>query len=263
MARIDDVVATTIGAGADERLAAIAERRAGRVKVNGLDTSAFAPLTARAGMFMAMDFARIGAFAGAAAGEAEGTAGAAEGPEHRPPELSAGDRSATLVLGLHAEGDRAALDIAFPLVLLEMFGRNDDAAEPVWPAPPTPPTERQPELSSSAAVPDQSTTLPKLVRKVHPVYPEAMRRQRLESKIFLQATISTEGTVIDAVVLRCDGKRRGEPFRGSLDPVSPLCTAFSSAAIDAVRQWRYEPARKDGTPVAVYFTVVVDFELGW
>ena len=33
------------------------------------------------------------------------------------------------------------------------------------------------------------------------------------------------------------------------------------AAVDAVAQWRYEPATLNGRPVAVCLTVVVDFAL--
>jgi TonB family protein len=36
---------------------------------------------------------------------------------------------------------------------------------------------------------------------------------------------------------------------------------FDEAAIEAVRKWEYQPAQQDGRPVAVYFTVVVEFEL--
>jgi len=37
--------------------------------------------------------------------------------------------------------------------------------------------------------------------------------------------------------------------------------SFSKSAIAAVEQWRYEPATLDGSPVGVYFTVVVKFGL--
>jgi TonB family protein len=33
-------------------------------------------------------------------------------------------------------------------------------------------------------------------------------------------------------------------------------------AIEAVKQWRFEPAMKDKIPVAVYISVQVDFRLG-
>jgi protein TonB len=36
---------------------------------------------------------------------------------------------------------------------------------------------------------------------------------------------------------------------------------FDQAAIDAVRKWKYKPALKDGQPVAVFLSVVVEFNL--
>jgi TonB family protein len=37
--------------------------------------------------------------------------------------------------------------------------------------------------------------------------------------------------------------------------------AFAYEALWATSKWKYEPAMKDGKPVAVYITVVVDFKL--
>jgi hypothetical protein len=36
---------------------------------------------------------------------------------------------------------------------------------------------------------------------------------------------------------------------------------FEGSAATAVGCWRYNPATRDGKPVCVYFTVVVDFRL--
>jgi len=36
---------------------------------------------------------------------------------------------------------------------------------------------------------------------------------------------------------------------------------FEEAAIEAIEQWRYEPALLNGRPVDVYLTVVVEFTL--
>ena len=36
---------------------------------------------------------------------------------------------------------------------------------------------------------------------------------------------------------------------------------FADAAIEAVRQWRYKPARRAGKPVPVYFTIFVEYKL--
>jgi TonB family protein len=32
-------------------------------------------------------------------------------------------------------------------------------------------------------------------------------------------------------------------------------------AVEAVKQWKFDPARKDGTPVAVMISILVDFRL--
>jgi protein TonB len=83
---------------------------------------------------------------------------------------------------------------------------------------------------------------PVLTHRVEPVFPEGARRARQQGKVILQAVVSAAGTVQEVTVLRS----------------SPL---FDQAAIEAVRQWRYEPARHGARPVAVYFTVQVEFVL--
>jgi protein TonB len=91
------------------------------------------------------------------------------------------------------------------------------------------------------------TTLPVRIEGsyVKPVYPELARLARVESDVILQAVIECNGSVGDVVVLRC----------------SSIGFGFEDAAVNAVEQWRYEPARQDGRPVAVYFTILVDFSL--
>jgi len=81
--------------------------------------------------------------------------------------------------------------------------------------------------------------------QVRPEYPEPPRQARLEGTVILEAIIRTDGTVGEIRVLRCT-----QPYVG-----------FEEAAIDAVRQWLYEPATQNGRPVDVYFTVVVEFRL--
>ena len=87
-------------------------------------------------------------------------------------------------------------------------------------------------------------TRPKLVDKAMPVYPEEARKARIEGVVLLDCLIDTEGVV-----------REAKPRVGA-DP------QLAQAAVDAVRKWRYEPARgKDGKPVTVSYTVTVSFML--
>ena len=81
--------------------------------------------------------------------------------------------------------------------------------------------------------------------KVQPEYPELARVARLEGNVILQAIIHADGAVGDLEVLRCNRPNMG----------------FEDAAVDAVRNWRYQPATQNGRPVEVYFTVFVEFKL--
>ena len=76
-----------------------------------------------------------------------------------------------------------------------------------------------------------------------PVYTELARRARIQGIVILQAVIDRDGAVISTEVVR------GLPM------------GLNEAALEAVRQWRYEPATLHGRPVAVAFQLVVKFEL--
>jgi len=74
-------------------------------------------------------------------------------------------------------------------------------------------------------------------------YPELARRARVEGVVVLEAIIGADGSVRDVRVLR--------GAHSLLDP----------AALEAVRRWRYRPARIGERPVAVYLKVVMTFSL--
>ncbi len=82
---------------------------------------------------------------------------------------------------------------------------------------------------------------PELVHRVQPRYPEAARIPRLSGRVILKAVIGL------------DGKVEGVEVLSTTHPV------FEEAAVAAVTQWRYSPARYHGLPVAVFFTVTVNF----
>ena len=90
--------------------------------------------------------------------------------------------------------------------------------------------------------PGSGIEAPVKTRNILPVYPEGARTARLEGVVIIEAIIARDGTVRDARVLRS----------------IPLLDA---AALDAVRQWRYQPTRLNGVPVEVVMTVTVTFTL--
>ena len=83
---------------------------------------------------------------------------------------------------------------------------------------------------------------PKKVKNVPPVYPEVAKTAGLEAVIILESTIDERGDVVDIKPLR---------------DVPPL----TRAAVDAVKQWQYEPTLLNGVPVPVVMSVTVNFVL--
>jgi len=83
---------------------------------------------------------------------------------------------------------------------------------------------------------------PRLVRRVEPEYPLIAVESRTQGSVILEATTDIYGRVAAVRVLRS----------------IPL---LDEAAIDAVRQWVYEPLLINGRPRPVTFTVTVTFVL--
>ena len=83
----------------------------------------------------------------------------------------------------------------------------------------------------------------KLVFAPRPVYPKLAIQAHISGPVELAVLIGEDGTVER---IRLIG---GHPF-------------LVTAAMDAVKQWEYQPTLLDGLPVAVLTTVDVHFSLG-
>jgi periplasmic protein TonB len=84
---------------------------------------------------------------------------------------------------------------------------------------------------------------PRLLREVKADYSDDARRANIEGEVLLEIVVRSNGSVGDVKVLR--------GLRGGLN----------ERAIEAVRQWRFAPARMKGTPVDVVVEVGVEFRL--
>ena len=87
-----------------------------------------------------------------------------------------------------------------------------------------------------------SLELGALVRRVEPMYPAPARLARIQGPVKLHAVIDTGGRITSLQVFS------GHPL-------------LVSAAIDAVRQWRYRPYMLNGEPVPVETEITVNFTL--
>jgi protein TonB len=102
--------------------------------------------------------------------------------------------------------------------------------------PPPPPPPPAPVRVGGAIKPPVKT------KNVAPMYPPIAQSARVQGVVIIEATISPQGRVQDARVLRS----------------IPLLDA---AALDAVRQWEFTPTLLNGVPVPVIMTVTVQFTL--
>jgi TonB family protein len=84
---------------------------------------------------------------------------------------------------------------------------------------------------------------PRVVKHVYPSYtPEAMRRG-LEGGVYMEAVVEADGLVGEVRVTR---------------PVDP---ALDDQAVRTLRQWRFEPGRRDGVAVPVLIEVEMMFTM--
>jgi len=82
---------------------------------------------------------------------------------------------------------------------------------------------------------------PELTRRVEVRIPDSLKKttEKIGTTI-LVAVLNTKGLLNDICILRKSEKRE-----------------WDTAAIDAVSKWKYRPAKKDGTVIAVFIVVTV------
>jgi TonB family protein len=78
---------------------------------------------------------------------------------------------------------------------------------------------------------------------VRPDYTEEARRRGIAGDVELEIVVRADGTV------------------GNVKVIRGLGSGLDQRAVDAVRQWRFSPAKRFGTPVDVLVEVAVEFKL--
>jgi TonB family protein len=103
------------------------------------------------------------------------------------------------------------------------------------------------ELNHESSPHDANSTAPDLsqpmaTRKVDPAYPLQLMRQNVSGTVILYAVIHADGSVGNVRVLRGVDER------------------LDHFASDAVSQWKFDPATKNGVPVDVEATFQIPFK---
>jgi protein TonB len=94
--------------------------------------------------------------------------------------------------------------------------------------------------SADPSANDGSLTPPRLIKSVRAIAPGDALRQFMTGNVTLDALIDKTGQVKSMKILS------GPP-------------SFHKAAMEALRQYRYEPARQNGKPVSAHLTVTIPF----
>jgi TonB family protein len=87
-------------------------------------------------------------------------------------------------------------------------------------------------------------TPPRLIEQHQPDYPEIAQRAEVEGHVTLHVVVGTDGSVEEVQVADSSPRR-----------------IFDGAALEAVKTWRYAPARINSRPVRALFSQTVQFVL--
>lgn len=90
---------------------------------------------------------------------------------------------------------------------------------------------------------NDQVTRPVKISGPNPMYTEIARKARIQGVVIVEAIIAKDGSVADVKILK------------------PLPMGLDQAAVEAVRQWRFEPATLDGRPVDVYYNLTINYRL--
>jgi protein TonB len=103
-------------------------------------------------------------------------------------------------------------------------------------------TQAAPEDTADFKIVDE---IPKLVKQVPPKYPKAAVKRGDQGTVYVRALVKKDGTLVMVAVAAGQG-------------VTP---DLDKAAVAAVKQWTYVPAKFKGEPVAVWVVIPVKFRL--
>jgi TonB family protein len=90
---------------------------------------------------------------------------------------------------------------------------------------------------------NENVSAPKVLHRVEPRYTREARANGIQGTVLIEVTVDETGKPADVSV------------------VSPIGFGLDGRALDAVRQWTFQPGRKNGLPVRSVTTVEVKFRI--
>ena len=139
------------------------------------------------------------------------------------------DKTKELAIAAKAAGDKATADAVAGKEKADAAAAKEQAA-----------AAARAKAMKAAVRPGGRIMPPKKIKDVPPVYPPLAQSAHISGAVTIEATIGTDGKVMDAKVVRS----------------IPM---LDQAALEAVRQWEYLPTMLNGVPVPVLVTVTLNF----
>lgn len=90
-----------------------------------------------------------------------------------------------------------------------------------------------------AAIPGREPPVP--VRTVAPDYPRELRDHGVSGVVMVKCTVDEQGNVAETSISKSSNEN------------------FDKYAVEALKKWKFKPARQDGNPVAMQVTIPVKF----
>ena len=90
-----------------------------------------------------------------------------------------------------------------------------------------------------AATPGRENPVP--VRTVAPEYPRELKADGVSGLVMVKCTIDEQGNVAGTEIAKSSNEK------------------FDRFATEALKKWKFKPARQDGAPVAVQVTIPIKF----
>jgi len=153
------------------------------------------------------------------------------------PDHSTVPSPATAPITAQKSGTQASASTVPPVGSLVVY----DNGKVIFQSPPQTSSQTKGAARRPVKVPSQLAD-EYLLQRVEPEYPEAARQQHIQGPVVLEALVGKDGTVEKLSTISGDSQ-------------------LSAAATDAVRQWRFKPFFKNGSPEEFRTQITVSFRL--
>jgi len=108
-------------------------------------------------------------------------------------------------------------------------------------AQPSSPLPEAPKATGDGCEPASTgQELPRPITQVSPVYPQFAKDAQIQGTVILHVLVGADGRVERALVAKG-------------------VTGLNDAAVDAIKQWEFEPAIRDGSPICAWVVVPMTF----